>query len=719
VHPIATPVEAEYVEKRRDRVDRTIIKKLFSSLLEEGWAMVGEPGSGGIADLEMGLHRREDGRYAIELRYRAADSDSETRLLRESSEPVRIDIDGLRQQRLDGVAYGRLLSESLFASAAVRQAFAQARTQAAAQFVPLRLRLLIGPSAPELQALRWEALYDPENDRPLLSEQLLFTRYATSFDWRPTKLRPKDALRPLVVIANPTDLADYDLTAIDTALEQQIALEGLATLPTTVLATQGQATLMNIITRLRDGADLLVLIAHGALVEGEPYLWLENEQGTTARVSGRELAQRIAALPQLPRLVVLVSCQSAGDESAATARAALGPLLAEAGVPAVLCMQGNIQIATARRFMSAFYRELQRDGQIDRATAVARTAIADPEQAWIPALYSRLRSGRFWYVPGFGGEAFRKWPSLLSTIHDGKCTPIVGTGVLEGLIGTPREIARRWAEDFGFPLEPHARDDLPQVAQFLSVDQDPGFALSELKRSLERELIARFGNQLSEDQQRQPLNELLTTVWQKRATIVPHDPHVVLARLPFPIYLSTNSDDLLAQALQAAGRTPEVVICPWNRYGETSQSEYLGSPQVDTPLVYQLYGRLTEPESLVLTEDDYFRYLIGVTGNTSLIPDVVLRALADTALLFVGFRLDEWDFRVLYQSVINQPGRRRRRRYSHVAVQIDPEGTPDIDPQRVKAYFERYFGEADIAVYWGSAEDFLRELAERYAAAKW
>ena len=91
----------------------------------------------------------------------------------------------------------------------------------------------------------------------------------------------------------------------------------------------------------------------------------------------------------------------------------------------------------------------------------------------------------------------------------------------------------------------------------------------------------------------------------------------------------------------------------------------------------------------------------------------MLRALTDTALLFVGFRLEEWNFRVLYQSVINQPGRQRRRRYTHVAVQLDPEDTPDIDPQRAKAYLEGYFGEADVAIYWGSAEDFLRELAER------
>jgi len=40
-------------------------------------------------------------------------------------------------------------------------------------------------------------------------------------------------------------------------------------------------------------------------------------------------------------------------------------------------------------------------------------------------------------------------------------------------------------------------------------------------------------------------------------------------------------------------------------------------------LVYKLFGQLAEPDSLVLTEDDYFDYLIGVTSNRDLIPEAV------------------------------------------------------------------------------------------------
>src|SRR3712207_7381915 len=45
---------------------------------------------------------------------------------------------------------------------------------------------------------------------------------------------------------------------------------------------------------------------------------------------------------------------------------ALGPRLGEAGIPAVLAMHGDVTMETAEAFMPVFFRELQRDGQIDR-----------------------------------------------------------------------------------------------------------------------------------------------------------------------------------------------------------------------------------------------------------------------------------------------------------------------------------------------------------------
>lgn len=55
-------------------------------------------------------------------------------------------------------------------------------------------------------------------------------------------------------------------------------------------------------------------------------------------------------------------------------------------------------------------------------------------------------------------------------------------------------------------------------------------------------------------------------------------------------------------------------------------------------------------------------------------------------------------------------GRYKRRRLTHVAVQIDPEDGQIINPDRARAYLEAYFQGAAITIYWGSVDDFIAEL---------
>jgi hypothetical protein len=696
------------------------------------------------ADLEIGLHRRDGEAYAVELRFTQPESDADVRLEREGPATVQFDLEGLRQLTADSNAYGKLLSASLFADADVHRAFAQARAAAGSGEVPLRMRLFVGPSAPELHSLRWETLRDPDDGSPLLTgEQLLFSRYLSSTDWRPVRLRPQAALKALIVIANPSDLDQYSLAPVDVASELERARTGLAGLrsldtvaerspdaiPETIteLASPGKAGLENIMASLRDGIDILYVVAHGARVRGEPWLWLEDGEGKSQRVAGDELATRLRELRDRPRLVVLASCQSAGTgleagTGADGALAALGPRLAEVGASAVLAMQGNILIDTVTRFMPVFFRELQRDGQIDRAAAVARGAVRDCPDWWAPALFMRLKSGRIWYIPGFGDDRheLEKWPALMRSINSQHCTPILGPGLTESLLGSRREIARRWAETYHFPMAPDEQEDLPQVAQYLAVNQDAMFPRLELADYLRSELLARLGDAAS-DQKSATLDQLIGLIGQQhRAGDPALTPHEVIAGLPLPIFITTDPSNVLAEALRKAGKDPKVELCRWNDRIETLPSIYDAEPGYrptpERPMIFHLFGRIGEPDSVVLTEDDYFDYLIGVTTNNDLVPGVVRRALADTALLFLGFRMDEWDFRVLFRSIMSQEGSGRRSRYAHVAAQIDPEEGRILEPERARRYLESYFQGADISIYWGSADDFLKELKGRMAS---
>jgi hypothetical protein len=688
-----------------------------------------------VADLEIGLSRRDATNYSVEMRFTQPGSDAETRLPPGSLALAHFDLPKLQDYLLQPDEYGRLLSAGLFADSSVQTMFGQSVSVAQSLDSVLRMRLAIGSSAPELHGLRWETLRHPQTDELLLThEQVFFSRYMSSMDWRPVRLRPRSELRALVIVANPSNLSSYkpggyELAPIDVEGEVARAREHMGTIPVTELSSlaNGPVTLNAISAALREGYDIVYLVAHGALIDGESFIWLENEEGTAGVVKGNELVTRIREQTQRPRLAVLASCQSASyqepDEYIEMQKndsmVALGPHLAEAGIPSVLAMQGNISMKTVKAFMPLLFEEMQKDGQIDRAVAVARGTVRDSHDWWMPVLFMRLKSGRIWYVPGFGdgGKDFEKWPALMRNINRGKCTPIIGPHLTQKVSESPQEIARELAEKYNFPLAIHQRYDLPQVAQYLSVNQDPEFPRDELLRHLHEKLQEQIGDDSSPRVKRASLETLFAMVGKKQRANEPHNPYKVLAELPLPIYVTTNLSNLLSEALKAAGKDPQVEICRWNEYLEDLPSIYDDEPDYrpdpDRPLVYHLFGTSEEPDSLVITEDDYFDFLIGVSRNKEIIPSVVNRALADTALLFLGFRMDDWSFRILFRSIMSQEGGSRRKRYAHVAAQIDPEEERFHEPERARRYLETYFEDSDINTFWGTVEDFTRELTQR------
>jgi SIR2-like domain/CHAT domain len=710
------------------------------------------------ADLEIAIEAGGLGScFTVHLRYRR-ENDEHGPI---SGQAV-LDLDRLDEA---GGDYGGELTRQVFSEPALIQYFRDAFQTTQARDACLRVRLRLGRGAEALYGLRWERLELPWDDgsgfrRTLaLHQQIYFARFLGSFDWRPVRLRRKgERLQVLVAVANPDDTTGgFGLDPIDVdaeisrarrhlraepiapiepgpdALAQIIALKPPP--PVVLTVVRGPGTLNQVVAALQAAEfDVLYLVAHGKfnrswrngrVVREESLVFLEGPEGGVVPVVGGELVVRLTELSSLPRLVVLASCQSggAGDEALSGeegALSAVGPRLAEAGIPAVLALQAELSMATAGRFFPALFDGLMAHGQVDRAVAAARGLVRDAPDAWVPVLYTRVTHGRVWYVPGLAetpGGRNVGWDGLLTQVGENLegygeigCTPVLGPGLLDHLVGTTRELARRWADESRFALSPYQLEDLPQVAQFLAVTQGRVHPPKELRRRLDAELARRFGALPG-----RTVDDKLEAARQ-----TPWEPHTVLAQLPFPLYVTTNPDDQLRRALAAQGRDPRAELFPWhNRPGyEWPKSVFEQDPGYeptpDSPLVYHLFGRLDLPHSIVLTEDDYFEFLLGVPRHVQNAPKVVREALTRSALLFLGFRLDGWDFRVLFRSILAQGERLRLNQdFPHVAAQVAPEEGRNLDTERARDYLQKAFGQADVTIYWGTVDDFLRDLCER------
>src|SRR5579871_267742 len=352
-------------------------------------------------EIEISLQPAEEETYNVEVRVTDPSVSTET-----APQHVRATIrpDELRALSSDFLRYGERLTDQLFADPKLSACYRAAKERFDSNCMLVRLRLLIDAGAAKLNSLRWELLLDPITRKPLAtSERILFSRFMLGQDRHEINLRPKAGLRAVIAVSAPTDAAEWGLAPVDKSGEFARARRALAGINASVVAEDSPLTLLRLMDAIRKGSDIVYLVCHGALPKEKlACLYLQNELGETAPVTASDLAQRISELKDPPRLIVLASCESAasGDSSspdgASAARTALGSLLAEAGVPAVIAMQGKITMETAKRAMPVFFRELAKDGQIDRAMAVARGAVRERPDSWMPALFLRLKNGRIW-----------------------------------------------------------------------------------------------------------------------------------------------------------------------------------------------------------------------------------------------------------------------------------------------------------------------------------
>lgn len=685
------------------------------------------------AELEIGLHRQGES-WQVELRFNNPSSEAEIPAARGVAP---FDLEHLIGLQLDPRAYGEALATALFHTPEIHTLYQQVRAAVETANLHSRIRLLVGPSAPELQSLRWELLRLPESgggksSAPCAtSERILFSRFMVSHDWRPVNLRPRTELRALVAIAAPAGLERYKLAAVDRDGELARAHRSLQGI---TLETLGQdevpCTLGRLVSSLRDGVDILYLVCHGHLKRstGEPFLFLQDDEGAVARVPGHALAERISELARPPRLVVLASCESAGTEDGIdgsgriTAHASLAPRLAEAGVSAVLAMQGKISMETVEKAMPIFFEELLVDGQIDRAMAVARGAVRDREDSWMPALYLRLKGGRLWYQPGFAGEddVFAKWKSIVGGIRQGSFVPILGPDLNAESCGSESELAEILAKTHGFPMAPHQGTDLAKVTQYLSIHESRQFVRDGVLEGIREQILKHHPDLDTDSAEAKTLFHMFRSVAQKKAADKA-DPLRILADLGGSVYVNASGDPLLPLVLGEAGKTPELLFCNWRKTKDNHPQEppYEGIPSAERPIVHCPFGYLAKGDSLVLTEDDYVDYLIAA-ADYKLIPRVVRGTLVKSSLLFLGFSLDSWAFRVLFRQIMALEGSAQLGDFAHVGVQIDPSENNLGDVERARTYLEKYFGTGRgtpcIDVYWGSAGDFLRDLQTQLEA---
>jgi hypothetical protein len=277
----------------------------------------------------------------------------------------------------------------------------------------------------------------------------------------------------------------------------------------------------------------------------------------------------------------------------------------------------------------------------------------------------------------------------VTQLRNGECTPFLGADACHPALPTGGDLSAEWADRYGYPFPDSARE-LPRVMQYAAiVEGDAVYVKEQVKETL----LARGRPDLTDARQ----------------------PHALLAGLPLSVYVTTNYDDFMVDALRGAGKQPRVLVCPWDDPEPAADAldRGLAPADADQPVVFHLHGSFADARTMVLTEDDHLEFMTNLSAHrttiSQIIPTPVIPALKNRPLLFVGYRFEDWTFRVLFHGLLRTLAPVHLRR--HVSIQIAPG--PNADPgleARARRYFEQYFDRSHITVFWGTTGEFCVRL---------
>ncbi|MDX2070885.1 MAG: toll/interleukin-1 receptor domain-containing protein [Haliscomenobacter sp.] len=228
-----------------------------------------------------------------------------------------------------------------------------------------------------------------------------------------------------------------------------------------------------------------------------------------------------------------------------------------------------------------------------------------------------------------------QWNELLFSIRKGKCLLLLGAGASTlTKNGTTRpytewlaiELADQLRRD-QHPLEESETGSLLYVAtEYLS------FYKSAIKLQQEVERFYR-------EQAKQP-NALLKTI----------------ADLPFPLIINTAPDTLLEKAWLGLGK--DYRTAHYSLQKERSKEEadlQIEDPSGDCPMLYNLFGSVGDPASLVLSERDRLKFIEDIIQHNNAIPNAILKEFKeDKVVLFFGFDFEHWHLRILPKKIFQK-----------------------------------------------------------------
>jgi SIR2-like domain len=295
---------------------------------------------------------------------------------------------------------------------------------------------------------------------------------------------------------------------------------------------------------------------------------------------------------------------------------------------------------------------------------------------------------------------------IVDQIHQSRCVPFLGAAANVG------SATRGYC---GLPLGTDLAKEFASKVEFSAGGPNLARLALEYEVRTDRAYLLKFLIEFLAEQSREPSTALTTLAKLKRLKLI----------------VTTNYDCLLERALDVAGRTYERVVQPTTGFDDSPKTAQLFEALESSKelIVYKIHGSFlakstppvqrsgsqdvngvedllepSEPPSLIITEDDYIEFLtiVGKEHDKIGVPRVITKYITPSTLLFLGYSLEDWDFRTIYKSLI-EPLHRFHTRKSF-AIQKNPP-----------PFWVDFWLKNNVKIFDDELYDFTERLEQVYA----
>lgn len=325
------------------------------------------------------------------------------------------------------------------------------------------------------------------------------------------------------------------------------------------------------------------------------------------------------------------------------------------------------------------------------------------------------------------------WNAILQSIHDGVCVPFLGAAVnvagdgYQPGLPLGGEVALRLVEKLVYSgPDVDMTMDAPQL---VSVHPHQALVEAGLDKDLARVWLQNLPRVALHVEAGagtpfliQQLKELLPDHKREPSPLLRK-----LARLPFPLIITTNYDCLMERALEEAGKKVKVVVQPIDRFDTKKKKDMdaeilkfeddIEKSKNEGTIVYKIHGSFERQDVLgealagnqvsriVVTEDDYIEFLAVMNNPDAGVPKQIESKLVGGTLLFLGYGLEDWDLRTIFKGLIEGLPRHTRRK-SFAIQKAPPE------------FWKDFWKKKDVEIYDHDLYQFARELDQKFNPPK-